>query len=236
MASFEDVYLVPGLGHRLQSYMGLKDRVSTELTSKEIYNHHPSEYVLDVDKFSDDPNVVVNYLSTRGHELREITISMNKYGLILPPTLGGLPNLRKLTYAIPLYITAETKSIEYTTIQCWQSVEKLLDVLLTTEHTVEEFNVIPGDIIFRTTLAKNVYEDSPMNITTPGIHSTIYTHLRTYPLVREPINVPIKNSLKKVRICLGMLSSKASFYLRKFTTVSDWGFADASDPFILQHF
>ena len=236
MASFEDIYLVPGLGHELQSYMGLKDRLSTELASKQIHSYHPKERKLDLDTFSDDPTIVAHYLSTRCDELQEITMTTNRHGLVLPPSLNSIPNVKKITYAVPLYVTTETKSIEYTTLQCWQSVERFLDVLLTTDHTVEEFNVIPGDIIFRTTVEKNTYHDIPMNVTSPGIHNTLYTHLRNYPLVREPVETPKQTSLKKVRICMSMLSPKASFYLRKFTTVSDWGFADSGDPFLLQYF
>lgn len=236
MPSIEDVYLVPGLGHVLQSYMDVKDRFSMEMTSKEMKQYHPNPSVLDTDTFSDDPLLVARYLSKRGHELREVTMKTNVHNLVLPCSLDCMPNVKKITYAVPLYITTETKSIDYATIQCWQSVEKFLDILMTTDHMVEEFNVIPGEIIFRTTVAKNIYEDSPMNMTSSSVHSTLYTHLRNYPLVREPLNQPKQTALKKVRICLSMLSPKACFYLRKFTTVSDWGFANGGDSFFLQHF
>ena len=237
MPSLEDVYLVPGLGHELRSYMGLKDRMCVDMTCSEIKKNHMYEYTLDTDSFSDDPQLVALYLSKHGKNIREIKMSKNKHCLALPENLKSMPNLEKITYAVPLYIATETKSIEYTTIQCWQSIERFLDTLMTTTHKVKEFYVTAGDIVFRTTIAKNTYEDTPMNMTNEGIHNSIYTLLRSYPLVREPVREDIRETaLKKVRICLSMLSPKACFYLRKFTTVSDWGFADAGHPFLLQHF
>lgn len=199
MASFEHIYQIPLVGYTIHKFLDLQDEACLDSTNKDIRDFHrkyvyPTVRKIDLDTIQDYTNHVA-YIKKISPFLEEIICRKNS-GQTALPSVRCLPNLKHVTYAVPIVLDTTLQRIDRATHHIWAHVNGFLRSLSIVENKVETVNIVPGVInLIRVDIEDDeILEEHTLEDTTEGSHLRLY---RQYgmPVVlnfRLPKDIPVK--------------------------------------------
>jgi hypothetical protein len=201
MASFDDIYHIPLVGHTIHKFLDLQDDACLDSTNKDIRDFHrkyvyPMIRKLDLDTLQ-DYSTHVSYLKKISPFLEEITCQRNS-GQTALPSVRCLPNLKHVTYAVPIVLDTTLQRIDTSTHRLWAHVNGFLRSLALVENNVETVNIIPGVVkLVRVDIEEDeVLEEHILEDTTEGSHFQLYRRygmpvMLNFRLTKDiPVKIP----------------------------------------------
>lgn len=182
--TFEDVYLIPNLGALIWSFLPIEDEMRMDSVSTTIRQFHrewvyPTYRSIDIDTLCTYTSSSVSppkYLTKLSPYLEEITCVRNEQRLKLP-RIEALPNLKRITYAVPFILDTTLRRIHPHTQMLWAAVNTFIRTSMMRPNQIESIDIVPGVILCVRTDPEddeNYLEQHILEDTTEGSHLQLF--------------------------------------------------------------
>jgi hypothetical protein len=187
---FLDVYCQPLIGYTIDSYLGVEDEIRFDATSKEVRAFkrewvYPTCRNMDIDLLTEECENLEwakAYLRKMNPYLESVYCGQNIYDFQLP-TIRSMPNLRSITFAVPLIMDVTLGCIHPNTYRIWASVDRCMQSIANTPNKIEHVNIVPGvmKLVHSDPISGDYIDEKVVQDCTEG------THLRYYRRFGLPI-------------------------------------------------
>lgn len=237
MASFLDVFGISNIAFQISDYLTFEECLKFDCVSKDVYDInresvYPMYREIDLDSVVDslqDYIGVKSYLTKMSPYATTIIASKNSTGVCIP-RITKLPNLRTVTYAVPLIIDVTFQRIHADTHRLWQGVSGFLHSLSVNNNDVKSVHIVPGIIMLvRTDVDTNdTLETRILNDTCAG------THLRMYRRYQMPVT--LMNPLPRLDMFTApsqLMSLPIKNMAQEISNYTNWDLTEGSGSFFM---